>query len=88
MKAIKGNRQYEIAEAEKQQYINSGFDIVDNAGKILAYGKGKTVPYEEYAKMKVEIDALREKLDADKKVEETKSLKDKKKSENSQTNGE
>ncbi len=54
MKAVKGNREYNITEAEKTGYVNSGFDIVEN-GKVIAYGKGKTVPYEEYEKLKKEL---------------------------------
>lgn len=55
MKAVKGNREYSITEAEKTGYVNSGFDIIEN-GKVIAYGKGKTVPYEEYERLKKELE--------------------------------
>ena len=61
MKAIKGNRVYTVSEQEKQAYLNRGFDIADDNGKIIAHGKGKTVSYDEYAKVKAELESLRAK---------------------------
>lgn len=58
MTAEKGNKVYNITEAEKTRYQNDGFDILEG-GKVIAYGKGKTVPYEEYMKVKEELDALK-----------------------------
>ncbi len=58
MKAVKGNREYTISEQEKEQYIKDGFDIYHNGEKI-AGGKGKTVAYEEYARVKAELEALK-----------------------------
>ena len=43
MTAEKGNKVYAIDETMKAQYQNDGFDIKDETGKVIAYGKGKTV---------------------------------------------
>lgn len=59
MKAVKGNKVYTISEQEKAHYISTGFDIRDDDGNIVAYGHGKTVPYEKYAAIKEELDTLR-----------------------------
>lgn len=63
MTAEKGNKVYTITEQEKSRYQGDGFDILED-GKVIAYGKGKTVPYEDYMKVKEELDALKEKLGA------------------------
>lgn len=52
MKATKGNKTYSIDETQRKHYIEGGFDIVDNDGKVLDHGRGKTVPYDEYMKIK------------------------------------
>lgn len=51
MKAIKGNKVYTIDEAQQKRYQKDGFDIHDEDGKIIAYGAGKTVTYEEHEKL-------------------------------------
>lgn len=61
MKAIKANKVYTITEAEKKRYIDQGYDIVGDDGKVVAYGRGKTVPYDEYMKVKKELEALKAK---------------------------
>lgn len=48
MKATKGNKVYTIDETQKAGYIAQGFDITDDTGQIIAYGRGKTVPYGDY----------------------------------------
>lgn len=58
MTAEKGNKVYTITEQEKGRYQSGGFDILEG-GKVIAYGKGKTVPYEEYMKVKEELEALK-----------------------------
>ena len=75
MKAIKGNRVYTITEADKKAFVNEGFDILDDEGKVVAYGKGKTVPYETYAKVKEQVKALQDAVDA--LEDEVKALKKK-----------
>lgn len=57
MKAVKGNREYTISEHEKEQYIKDGFDIYDNGEKIA--GGKRTVTYEEYVRVKTELEALK-----------------------------
>ncbi|MDO5293317.1 MAG: hypothetical protein Q4F05_11260 [bacterium] len=59
MKAIKQNKEYTITELEKQRYIDEGYDIVGDDGKLVAYGKGKTVPYEDYMVVVNELEALK-----------------------------
>ncbi len=54
MKATKGNKTYTIAEQDKKRYQDAGFDIQDDTGKVIAYGKGKTVSYEAFAKLEAE----------------------------------
>ena len=43
MTAEKGNKVYTITEAEKDNYRSQGYDIFED-GKMIACGKGKTVP--------------------------------------------
>ena len=59
MKAVKGNKVYTITEQEKKSYISRGFDILDDNGNTVAYGSGKTVSYDEYAKVKAELENLK-----------------------------
>lgn len=54
MRAAKGNKEYAIEEAQKKSYQDSGFDIYDNEGNLIAYGRGKKVSYEDYAMLKAE----------------------------------
>lgn len=60
MIAVKGNRVYQITEAEREQRRVDGFDIYDEQGKLLAYAKGKTVPYERFAALEAENRKLKE----------------------------
>lgn len=62
MKAVKGNKEYTIDESQKKFYQESGFDIKDAEGKVIAYGRGKTVAYEEYMALKAENDTLKEEI--------------------------
>ncbi len=59
MKAIKGNKVYTIRGDQEKHYREAGFDILDDAGKILSYGRGKTVPYEAYASVVRELEELK-----------------------------
>ena len=58
MKATKGNKTYIINPQDQQHYQNLGYDIMDDDGKVVAYGRGKTVPYSEYAQLKAGYDRL------------------------------
>ena len=35
-----------------------GFDILDDDGEIVAYGRGKTVPYDDYMQAVKEVERL------------------------------
>lgn len=59
MKATKGNKVYTITEEQRKFYLDAGYDIIDDEGKVIKYGKGKTVPYAEYAAVKKELDELK-----------------------------
>ncbi len=62
MRAIKGNKVYQIKEEQKKFYTDSGFDIQDDNGNVIAHGRGKAVPYDEYVKLQKENAELRAKL--------------------------
>lgn len=59
MTACKDNKVYQIVESQKQDYINSGYDIYDDSGNIISYGKGKSVPYDEYMALKQELERIK-----------------------------
>lgn len=59
MRASKGNKEYVIVESQQKSYQDSGFDILDDDGDIIAYGRGKTVPYGDYAALKEELEVLK-----------------------------
>lgn len=80
MKAVKGNREYLIDENQKKGYQDAGFDIYDNSGNQIAYGRGKTVPFEDYAALKTENMILKEKAESlEEKLETLKEDNKKKK---------
>lgn len=56
MRAVKGNKVYTINEAQKKGYLNAGYDILGDSGETIAYGHGKTVPYEEYEAVRKELE--------------------------------
>lgn len=59
MRAVKGNKEYTIDESQQKSYQDTGFDIVSEDGQVTAYGRGKTIPYDEYMKAVKEIERLR-----------------------------
>ncbi len=59
MTAEKDNKVYTIDESTKDRYAAEGYDIRDDDGKVIAYGKGKTVPYEEYQRVLQELESLK-----------------------------
>lgn len=63
MRAVKGNKVYTIDETQKKFYEESGFDILDDAGKVVAYGRGKTIPYGDYEALKKENELLKQEND-------------------------
>ena len=62
MKAVKGNKEYTINEASQKGYQDMGFDILDEDGKIVAYGRGKTVPYGDYVSLMEENKKLHSRI--------------------------
>lgn len=62
MQAVKGNKVYTIGETEKSRYIAMGYDITEGED-VIAYGKGKTVSYDEYVKVVKENEALKAELE-------------------------
>lgn len=66
MKAMKENKVYTISKAEKDGYLNRGFDIVLDDGTVEK-SRQATVPAEEYDKLKAEnakLEAENKKLKA------------------------
>lgn len=60
MYAVKQNREYAVNnDVEKAAFIKDGFDIVDDKGKLITAGRGKTVSYEQYEKLKAENESLK-----------------------------
>lgn len=55
MKASKNNKEYLIHESQEKSYQEAGYDILDDDGKIILYGRGKTVPYEDYIRVCNEV---------------------------------
>ena len=58
--AIKGNREEAITEAQEQEYLKAGYDIIKDGKRIPA--PSKTVPYAEIEKLKKELDAEKAKV--------------------------
>ncbi len=80
MKAIKENKVYTITESEQNFYKQQGYDIVNDEGKVIERGAGKSISYEEYIKLKDELDPLKDenqvlKEENEKLKEENKKLK-------------
>lgn len=63
MKAVKGNKVYTIKEEQKKAYQDAGFDIVDETGDTVAFGRGKTVSYGEHMNLKKENEALKAEIE-------------------------
>ena len=58
MRAVKGNTEYMIDESQQKGYQDMGFDILNDDGGVIAYGRGKTVPYDDHMKAVKEIERL------------------------------
>lgn len=59
MIAVKGNVEYKISEAEKDSYIKSGFDILDDKGNKIADGAHKSVSIEKYRELEKKYEDLK-----------------------------
>lgn len=62
MKAVKNNKEYNINEAQKKMYLEAGYDIKDDDGNVIDYGRGKTISFDEYKKICDENKRLKERL--------------------------
>lgn len=62
MKASKGNKVYTIDATQQEHYVKEGFDILDDNGKLVQQGAGKTVPYEKYQTVANENTTLKKQL--------------------------
>lgn len=78
MRAVKGNKEYTIDETQQKGYQDSGFDILDDEGKVIAYGRGKTVPYGDYMKAVKEIERFHKRIAELEAEEETSKEPEKK----------
>lgn len=73
MKATMGNKVYTIDETQKAMYQAQGYDIVDDDGRVIQYGAGKTVAYEKYKALEEKLAKLEK--ENKKLKEENKELK-------------
>lgn len=62
MKATKGNKVYTINQSQQEHYVREGFDILDDNGKLVKRGAGKTVSYEKYQTVANENTTLKKQL--------------------------
>ena len=62
MLAVKENREYTINDTDVQSFANEGYDILDDNGNIIAYGKGKTVSYDTYMKVVEQTERLQDEI--------------------------
>ncbi len=67
MTAEKNNKVYKIDESMKDRYAADGYDIKDDEGNVILYGKGKTVSYEEHQRVLKELESLKGKVSEDDK---------------------
>ena len=59
MRAVRANKEYRVTEANKQFYLNDGYDIIDDDGKVIEYSPKKTIKYSEYQKLEKELAELK-----------------------------
>lgn len=59
MRAVKANKEYRVTEDNKQYYLNEGYDIIDDEGKVIEYSPKKTIKYSEYQKLEKELAELK-----------------------------
>lgn len=62
MTAEKDNKVYSIDKGQMAAYQVAGYDIYGDDGKVIAYGAGKTVAYEDYMALKKENEGLRARI--------------------------
>lgn len=59
MKAKKENKVYDIREQEKKRYLEDGYDIYTDDGKVEEYSPKKMIKYSEYDKLLKENEVLK-----------------------------
>ena len=69
MKAKKENKVYEVDKVSKDRYVKDGYDIYDDNGKLVQSAKNKTVSYEEFEKVKAELEEAKKGIKSDKELE-------------------
>lgn len=62
MKAIKGNKVYNVDENSKREYLAQGYDIIDDSGDIIEHNPAAAVPYSEYKRVIDENEVLQSEL--------------------------
>ena len=62
MLAVKENREYTINDTDVQSFANEGYDVFDDKGNLIAYGKGKTVSYDKYMKVVEQTERLQDEI--------------------------
>lgn len=62
MIARKENREYTINETDVQSFAKDGYDVYDDAGNLVAYGVGKTVPFDRYMKLMEQNEKLQDEI--------------------------
>ena len=45
-----------MTRRRRKFYQDSGFDILNDDGEVIAYGRGKTVPYEDHMQAVREVE--------------------------------
>lgn len=58
MRAVKANKEYTIDENQKKHYQEAGYDIYDDDGSLVEYGRGKTVPMKDHMAVVEELKRL------------------------------
>ena len=62
MYAKKLNRVIKVTDANKDYYLNNGYDIVEK-GKVIEHAKNKKVSVSEYEKLMAENEKLKAELE-------------------------
>lgn len=77
LRVKKGNKVYQISEADEKSYLAQGYDTIDEKGNITKHAANSTVPYSVYAKVVKELDELKAAVEKDTDKKGTKQSKEK-----------
>lgn len=61
--ALKENKEYKISEAQKQDYLNGGYDIYED-GELVEYSPLKKIEYGKYAALQKEMNEAKESMNS------------------------